>query len=92
MKTGTLSIRKTDKPAAVKSNTTGSRAKQATAKQRTGGPSAAFANERRSMIAEAAYYHAEKRGFQSGQEILDWLEAEKDIDSLLGNAANSAPG
>jgi hypothetical protein len=44
------------------------------------------------MIEEAAYYHAEKRGFQPGHEMLmlDWLEAEKDIDSHPGNAANSA--
>jgi hypothetical protein len=34
--------------------------------------------------------HAEKRGFQGGDETLDWLEAEKNIDSLLGEAANSA--
>ncbi|MDD5033780.1 MAG: sterol desaturase family protein [Methylococcaceae bacterium] len=31
------------------------------------------------MIAEAAYYRAEKRGFASGYEFCDWLEAEKEI-------------
>ncbi len=31
------------------------------------------------MIEEAAYYKAEKRGFAPGFEILDWLEAEKQI-------------
>jgi hypothetical protein len=29
------------------------------------------------MIAEAAYYRAEKRHFAPGQELDDWLEAEK---------------
>ena len=29
----------------------------------------------RKMIAEHAYYKAEKRGFAPGHEIEDWLEA-----------------
>jgi hypothetical protein len=90
VKTGTLTLRKAAKPAAGKSNTTGHKIKHKTSKQRTSILSAAFANERHRMIAEAAYFHAEKRGFQAGDETLDWLEAEKDIDSLLGEAANSA--
>ena len=35
------------------------------------------------MIAEAAYYRAEKRGFAPGNDHLDWLEAEKEIHSRL---------
>lgn len=31
------------------------------------------------MIAEAAYYRAEKRNFSPGYELLDWLEAKNDI-------------
>ena len=31
------------------------------------------------MIAEAAYYLAQKRGFIAGNEMDDWLEAEKEI-------------
>jgi hypothetical protein len=89
VKTGTLSLRKTAKPIVGKSNTTGHRIKRKTNKQRPSVASAAFAIERHSMIAEAAYYQAEKRGFQSGHEMLDWLEAEKEIDKLLGKAANS---
>lgn len=38
---------------------------------------------RRAMIAEAAYFLAEKRGFSPGDEIQDWLEAESQIESLL---------
>ena len=32
-----------------------------------------------SMIAEAAYYRAEARGFATGYEIEDWLEAEAEV-------------
>lgn len=35
------------------------------------------------MIAEAAYYRAEKRNFSPGYELLDWLEAKKDILRLV---------
>jgi HSP20 family protein len=36
--------------------------------------------DRQQRIATAAYYRAERRGFNSGNEIQDWLEAEKDMD------------
>ncbi len=39
--------------------------------------------QRCAMIAEAAYYHAEHRGFESGHELEDWLAAEEEIDGLL---------
>ena len=35
------------------------------------------------MIAEAAYYCAEKRGFVPGHELEDWLEAEAQIEVAL---------
>ena len=35
------------------------------------------------MIAEAAFFRAEKRGFAGGDEAKDWLEAEVEIDALL---------
>ena len=31
------------------------------------------------MVATDAYYKAEKRGFEPGHEIDDWLEAEQGI-------------
>ncbi len=40
-------------------------------------PSAISAEELEAYIAEAAYYKAEKRGFEAGFEQEDWLEAEK---------------
>ena len=39
--------------------------------------------EREYMIAEAAYYRAERRGFAPGNEMEDWLQAETEIDSLI---------
>jgi sterol desaturase/sphingolipid hydroxylase (fatty acid hydroxylase superfamily) len=35
------------------------------------------------MIAVAAYYKAEKRGFYPGNELRDWLEAKSEIISLV---------
>ncbi|PZN78715.1 MAG: hypothetical protein DM484_12625 [Candidatus Methylumidiphilus alinenensis] len=32
-----------------------------------------------SMVAEAAYYRANQRGFSVGNDLGDWLEAEKEI-------------
>jgi len=32
-----------------------------------------------SMVAEAAYYRAGQRGFAEGDDLGDWLEAEKEI-------------
>jgi hypothetical protein len=39
-------------------------------------------DEFREMVAINAYYRAEKRGFKPGNEMDDWLEAEKDLQSL----------
>lgn len=41
------------------------------------------AEERASMIAVAAYYKAEQRGFSEGDPQRDWWEAEREIDALL---------
>lgn len=35
------------------------------------------------MVAEAAYYKAEQRGFAPGFEMDDWLEAERELTSVL---------
>lgn len=39
--------------------------------------------ERHQLIAEAAYYRSERRGFRPGFELSDWLEAEAEIDKRL---------
>jgi hypothetical protein len=38
---------------------------------------------REQMIAEAAYYRAEQRGFTPGNEMSDWLQAEADVEGVL---------
>lgn len=38
--------------------------------------------DRQQRIATAAYYRAEQRGFNSGNEMQDWLEAESEIDRV----------
>jgi len=39
--------------------------------------------QRAALIAEAAYFRAEKRGFAPGHETDDWLAAEAEVDALL---------
>lgn len=38
------------------------------------------------MIAEAAYYKAESRGFAPGSDQLDWFEAEREIEARFPSA------
>jgi hypothetical protein len=49
---------------------------------------------RRDRIAVAAYYNAERRGFEGNNELDDWLDAEKSIDgvSAADAAAQLNPG
>jgi Protein of unknown function (DUF2934) len=47
------------------------------------------AEQRLHMIAEAAYYLAEQRGFQGGDPARDWLQAEAETDHrLLGTPSH----
>lgn len=46
---------------------------------------------RRAMIAEAAYFHAQRRGFAPGDELQDWLKAEAEINALLGAEHGERP-
>ena len=40
-------------------------------------------SQRQQMIAEAAYFKAQRRGFDSGDAVRDWCEAEAEIDARL---------
>lgn len=52
--------------------------------QKGGGRAGAISGEqRRRMIAEAAYYRAERRGFAGADPVADWLTAEAEIDRQL---------
>jgi hypothetical protein len=48
--------------------------------------------DRQQRIAEAAYYRAERRGFLADNELEDWLEAEREFDSLLTPFPDAIPG
>jgi len=37
---------------------------------------------REAAIATAAYYRAEQRGFAPGNELADWLAAEREVEPL----------
>ena len=51
------------------------------------GPGAAIGlHEREMMVARAAYFRAEKRGFAPGNELQDWIEAEAEVLQLVGGA------
>jgi len=39
-------------------------------------------SSRETLIATAAYYRAERRGFSPGNELEDWLAAERDVDTM----------
>ena len=39
-------------------------------------------DEFRKMVAVDAYYRAQKRGFEPGHEMDDWLEAEQEITDI----------
>lgn len=40
--------------------------------------------ERWQMIAKAAYFRAQKRGFAPGGDVQDWLDAETEVERQLG--------
>jgi hypothetical protein len=44
---------------------------------------------RRKMVADAAYYIAERRGFQLGDPVADWAAAEVEIDELLTDTVST---
>ncbi|QBQ56533.1 DUF2934 domain-containing protein [Nitrosococcus wardiae] len=45
--------------------------------------------QRWKMVSEAAYYIAEKRGFQNGTPEENWFQAETQINTLLAGAENN---
>lgn len=39
--------------------------------------------QRQQLIAQAAYFIAERRGFAPGNELEDWLQAEAEIEAWM---------
>jgi hypothetical protein len=50
------------------------------------------AAERQAMIATAAYFRAETRGFEPGHELEDWLAAEAEVTNLRALATMAPAG
>jgi hypothetical protein len=39
----------------------------------------------RAMVAEAAYFRSERRGFAPGHEVEDWLACESELDAQVNS-------
>jgi hypothetical protein len=46
--------------------------------------------QRASLIAKAAYFRSQDRGFAPGHELEDWLAAEVEVDAELLGASEAA--
>jgi hypothetical protein len=62
------------------------KSKQGNSEVRPGSGPALSAQERERLVAQAAYFRAEKRGFAPGCELQDWVEAEAEVLRLIGRA------
>ena len=59
-----------------------------TASAAPGVPAASAAPvDRDEMVRVAAYFRALRRGFAPGYEVADWLEAQAEVDAIIGMAA-----
>ena len=51
-------------------------------------PAPITSEQRLQLIAEAAYFRAQARGFEGGDPIADWLDAEREVDQSIGDIAD----
>lgn len=72
--------------AARRGATAAVKSKQGNPETRSGAGPVLSAQERERLIAQAAYFRAEKRGFAPGCELQDWVEAEAEVLRLIGGA------
>ncbi len=75
---GSIVAKKSAEPKAQKKSTT------ATPYKDTNKQPVMTAEERYRMIAVVAYYRAEKRGFIGGDPAQDWVDAEAEVEKLIG--------
>ena len=59
--------------------------KPATRRKSTAKGAAISDQQRRNYVEVAAYYIAERRGFQGGDALDDWAQAERDVERMLGD-------
>ncbi len=79
-RTGSGRTKKTAPPVAERSSANQPERAEVTAAQLERREIPSFSSDREARIAEAAYWRAERRGFSAGQELDDWLAAEKEVD------------
>lgn len=48
------------------------------------------AEQRQKMVAEAAYFRAKERGFDDGDSVADWVEAEAEVNERLRQMEHNA--
>ena len=63
-----------------------SQPKKGNSELRPGSGPSISAQERQMLVARAAYFRAEKRGFAPGGELQDWVEAGTEVLRLTGGA------
>lgn len=68
------------KPAAKAKPETAAKARRPRATK----PASVAPEQRRNYIEVAAYYIAERRAFAPGDPLQDWIQAEAEVDRLLG--------
>jgi hypothetical protein len=61
------------------------------ARARAGAAGAPTADERLRMVEMAAFFRAERRGFEPGHEVEDWIAAEAEIDGLFPAVPQKKP-
>jgi len=86
--TGTVTTTAKKAPAVKAAAPKAAAEKKTTAPRTASKPKAAKNNvtpeQRYRMICDAAYFKAESRGFSAEHEVQDWLDAEAEINRLLG--------
>jgi hypothetical protein len=81
----------TTKRSAAKSSATAGGAKttarprrNTSAKPATDGITTLSVPERHALVAQAAYFRAQARGFAPGRELEDWVAAEAEVGTRIG--------
>ncbi len=71
------------KPAATRQTTTKPEKRPVRSVPKDKSQTVSTVGARHEDIATAAYYRAQSRGFSPGGELIDWLEAERQINAAV---------
>jgi hypothetical protein len=83
----------TTRPAPVAAAKEPAKAKVAkpSARAKTAAPTAPAVDDRQRRVEMAAYFRAERRGFEPGRELEDWFAAEAEIEAQIVPAPRKKP-